>query len=179
MPKPEFRSQKELLDSVIRVDHAGEYGAMRIYQGQMAATKDPETKALIFHMQEQERRHLAFFEKEMKCRRVRPTALMPLWHYGAYALGFVTALMGRKTAMLCTQAVEEVIDEHYAEQVGELADNKNESELLAKIERYRIEELEHKEIAIEHGSMEAPLYIFVRRAIGGLCKGAIEMSKRV
>ena len=179
MPKPEFRSTEELLSSIIRVDHAGEYGAMRIYQGQMAAIKDPQTKALISHMQEQEQEHLSFFEKEMKLRKVRPTALLPLWHYGAYALGFMTALMGKRTAMLCTQAVEEVIDEHYIEQISELESDKNEAELLAKIEQYRAEELEHKDMAIDHGSMEAPFYVFVRKAIRGLCKGAIEISKRV
>lgn len=178
MPRPEFRDSKALLDSIIRVDHAGEYGAMRIYQGQLAATKDPRTKALISHMQEQEQRHLAFFEEEMKSRKVRPTVLLPLWHYGSYALGFVTALMGKKTAMLCTQAVEEVIDEHYAEQSLSLRENKDEAELLERIEEYRAEELEHKELAIDHGSMEAPLYSFVRKAIGGVCRVAIELSKR-
>lgn len=179
MVRPEFRSKEERLRSMIRVNHAGEYGAMRIYKGQMAATKDLQTKTLISHMQEQEERHLAFFEQEMKNRRVRPTALLPLWHIGAYVLGFTSARISNKMAMLCTQAVEEVIDKHYANQISVLEDNTEETELLSTIEQFRTEELEHKDIAIDHGSMEAPLYSFVRQTIGGLCKGAIELSKRI
>jgi ubiquinone biosynthesis monooxygenase Coq7 len=176
MPKPIF---EENIDGVIRVNHAGEYGAMRIYQGQMDATKDAKTKKLIAHMMEQEARHLGYFEDEMKRRKVRPTFLLPVWHYASYALGFATSLLGKKTAMLCTQAVEEVIDDHYAKQVVGLRDNKNEELLLAKIEEYRLEELEHKDIAIDHGSKSAPLYGLLHGVIGSMCKTAIGISKRL
>jgi ubiquinone biosynthesis monooxygenase Coq7 len=178
MPKPLFKTKDSDLSSMIRVNHAGEYGAMRIYQGQMDATKDPETKKLISHMMEQESRHLGYFEEEMRRRQVRPTPLLPVWHYGAYALGFITSLIGSKTAMLCTQAVEEVIDEHYSDQLEQLAQNKDEAALRATIEEYRLEELEHKEIATEHGSTNAPFYGFFHSVIGGVCKVAIGLSKR-
>jgi ubiquinone biosynthesis monooxygenase Coq7 len=178
VPKPEFRQAKAVTDSIIRVNHAGEYGAVRIYQGQLDASKNSGTKALISHMLDQEQKHLAFFENAMKQRSTRPTILMPLWHYGAYFLGFITAKMGAKTAMLCTQAVEEVIDEHYAQQIHDLQNNESEPELLSKIEQFRQEELEHKDAAIDHGSMEAPLYFCIRKVIGSICKAAIELSKK-
>jgi len=175
MPKPIF---KDTTESMIRVNHAGEYGAMRIYQGQLDATKDPKTKELITHMMEQELAHLRYFEEEMKLRKVRPTILLPVWHYASYALGFATSLLGKQAAMLCTQAVEEVIDNHYTEQIQALRCNKDESSLLTKIEEYRLEELEHKEIAIDHGSKNTPLYALLHGAIGLICKVAINISKK-
>ena len=108
--------ENEIVESMIRVDHAGEYGAMRIYAGQLAFLKDAKSRELVEHMQAQEKRHLETFEGLMRERKVRPTVLMPLWHAAGYALGAATALLGEKAAFACTVAVESVIDKHYAAQ---------------------------------------------------------------
>jgi 3-demethoxyubiquinol 3-hydroxylase len=179
MPRPEFKKQNTLLDEIIRVDHAGEYGARRIYQGQIAACRNKEDMALLSKMLKQEEVHLEFFTKAMQERKIRPTLLLPLWHFGGYALGFVTSLMGKKTAMLCTEAVEEVIDEHYSQQLLDLQNNQEEQLLKNKIEQFREEELEHRDIAIEHGSTEAPGYKIIHQVIKSICRTAISISKRV
>lgn len=179
MPRPEFTKQNTFLDETIRVDHAGEYGAKRIYQGQIAACRNKEDLALLSKMLKQEEVHLAFFAKQIEERKIRPTLLLPFWHFGGYALGFVTSLIGRKTAMLCTEAVEEVIDEHYSEQIVNLKNIQKEHILKGKIEQFREEELEHRDIAIEHGSRQAPGYRIIHQVIKSICKGAISISKRV
>jgi len=170
-------SKDELLKQIIRVNHAGEYGAKRIYEGQMAVLKNSPVYPTIRHMAEQEEEHLAYFSETLAKRSVRPTALMPVWHVAGYALGAVTALMGERAAMACTVAVEEVIDEHYQEQLAQLGED--EAELRAKITQFRDEELEHKDTALDHEARLAPAYPLLRAAIRLGSKLAIEVAKRV
>lgn len=166
------------LHSMLRVDHAGEYGATRIYAGQLAVLRGGSRAAhLVAHMAAQEERHLARFNQLLTERRVRPTLLQPLWHVGGFALGAVTALISEKAAMACTDAVETEIDRHYEEQLVELGDR--DPELAADIRQFQVEELEHRDTARAHGSMEAPAYPLLSAAIRGVCKVAIAVSKRV
>ncbi len=163
---------------MIRVNQAGEYGAKRIYAGQLAIMGDRHPSArLISHMAEQEERHLESFNTLMAERGVRPTMLQPFWHMAGFALGAATALMGPKAAMACTAAVETEIDKHYAEQLDELGDD--EPELKAMIADFQAEELEHKATAIEHGAEQAPAYPLMSVAIRMGCKAAIAMAKRL
>ncbi len=167
------------LDAMLRVDQAGEYGAKRIYAGQLAVMGDraPDSGA-IAHMAEQEQRHLDRFDAMLAERGVRPTALQPVWHVAGYALGAATALMGPKAAMACTAAVETEIDRHYREQLDALADS-DEAELKATIARFRDEELEHKATAEAAGAHEAPGYPLLSAAIRLGCRAAIGLSKRI
>jgi ubiquinone biosynthesis monooxygenase Coq7 len=174
MPKPEFRNKKDIIDSMIRIDHAGEYGAMRIYQGQMKALKEENQD--IRHMYEQEVKHYNFFHEVMSSRNIRPTIMLPYWHFMSYFLGFATAKLGIKTAMLCTESVENVIDKHYLAQINYLKSIPDEKDLLSKIETYREEELEHKEVASEYN--EFRIYdILLGKLIEAICEVAIKMSK--
>ena len=166
----------EMLERIVRVDHAGEYGAVRIYEGQLAVLGKSESGDVIRHMAEQEREHLAKFDELIGERRVRPTALMPLWHVAGYALGAATAMMGERAAMACTAAVEEVIDEHYAGQAEKLGDD--EAELRDTIEKFRAEELEHRDTALEHEAELAPGYEVLSAAIKKGSKLAIWLSER-
>lgn len=170
--------REEELARMIRVDQAGEYGARRIYEGQLAVMgrNHPNTET-VKHMHEQELRHLETFDRLVSERRVRPTALQPIWHVAGFALGAATALMGDKAAMACTVAVEEVIDEHYAEQSARLEDD--ESELRDTIEEFRAEELEHRDTALEHGAAQAPGYEVLSAAIKTGSRLAIWLSQRV
>ncbi len=170
-------SKAHLIDQIIRVDHAGEYGAKRIYQGQMAVLKKSPAYQTIKHMAEQEEEHLEYFSKEIGERKVRPTFLMPLWHVGAYAMGAATAMMGEKAAMACTVAVEEVIDEHYREQIDLLGDD--EKELKKNIEKFRAEELEHRDIGLANNAEEAHGYPVLKGAVRFMTKMAIELSKKI
>ncbi len=172
-------SKPEMLERMIRVDHAGEYGAVRIYEGQLAVLGAAASRPDIEHMAEQERVHLAKFDDLIRERQVRPTALMPLWHVAGFALGAGTALMGEKAAHACTVAVEEVIDEHYAEQVAALDAEGDESDLRNTFEKFRLEELEHRDTALEKGAEEAPGYEALRMAVRTGSKLAIWLSKRV
>ena len=166
------------LHSMLRVDHAGEYGATRIYAGQLAVLRAGSRAAhLVAHMAAQEDRHLARFNHLLAERRVRPTLLQPLWHVGGFALGAATALIGEKAAMACTDAVETEIDLHYAEQLEQLGDQ--DPELAADIRQFQAEELEHRDTAREHGALEAPAYPLLSIAIRTICKAAIAVSKRV
>ncbi|MBU6475731.1 MAG: demethoxyubiquinone hydroxylase family protein [Alphaproteobacteria bacterium] len=166
--------------SMIRVDHAGEYGAKRIYQGQMDVLgKNPKLKRLIGHMAAQEEVHLGFFEKEIAVRQVRPSALHPLWHAAGYALGAITAKMGAEAAMACTVAVEEVISEHYAEQLDALKKNKSEKKLHAAIRKFKAEEEEHHDIGLEHDAETAPAYPLLTKAIKAGARIAIAVAKRI
>ena len=162
---------------MIRVDHAGEYGAKRIYEGQLAVLGRSEKAAIIQHMADQEREHLETFERLVIERRVRPSALQPLWHVAGFALGAGTALLGERAAMACTVAVEEVIDEHYAKQAGRLGPE--ESGLRETIERFRAEELEHRDIGLEHEAEQAPGYRLLSAAIKGGSRLAIWVAERV
>lgn len=169
--------EKQDVESMIRVDHAGEYGAMRIYAGQLAVMKDSAERKAIEHMAEQEKEHFQVFNQIMKERRVRPTALMPLWHVTGYALGAATALMGKKAALACTVAVESVIDEHYASQKERLGNN--DINLSENIEKFRKEEMEHHDMAIEQGAEQAPLYSLLSVSIRAASKLAIWLSVRI
>jgi len=166
-----------LLRRMIRVDHAGEYGARRIYEGQLAVLGGSPSGPTLRHMHEQEARHLKTFEALMVERRVRPTLLQPLWHVAGFALGAGTALMGEKAAMACTVAVEEVIDEHYANQAEQLGDD--ETALRETIEEFRADELEHRDTALEHGAEQAPGYEVLSAAVKAGSRLAIWLSKRI
>ena len=174
MPKPYFYNKNQVIDEILRVNHAGEYGAVQIYEGQLSSYSN----ITINHMLDQEKIHLAYFESQIQSHKSRPTIFLPLWHIGGYLMGRISAMIGPKTAMLCTEAVEEVIDEHYRGQKQVLHDI-GEKELAKNVEAFRLEELEHRDIAIEHGSMNAPVYGFVKGLISRVCKVAIWMSKAV
>jgi ubiquinone biosynthesis monooxygenase Coq7 len=164
--------------AMLRVDQAGEYGATRIYAGQLAVLRGSSPAAhLVTHMAGQEAQHLARFNQLMAERRVRPTLLQPLWHVGGFALGAVTALISEEAAMACTDAVETEIDKHYAEQLEDLGDS--DPELSADIRQFQAEELEHRDTAREAGAMNAPAYPLLTFAIRGVCRAAIEISKRI
>ncbi len=168
---------REYLERVVRVDHAGEYGAKRIYQGQLAVLRGTRHEPTIRHMQEQEQVHLDTFSRLIAERRVRPTALLPLWHVAGFALGAITAAMGPRAAMACTVAVEEAIDDHYAEQAAALGED--ESALKADIERFRAEELEHRDIGLANEAELTPGYRLLYAAIKTGCRVAIRVTERV
>ena len=165
-------------EAMIRVDHAGEYGAVRIYEGQLAVfgSKKSETADAIRKMAEQEQEHLAAFDKLINERRVRPTALEPVWRVAGFALGAATALMGEKAAMACTAAVEQVIDEHYAQQIGRLDGDPS---LKKAVEKFRADEVAHKNEALELGAEEAPGYKLLSETIKAGCRLAITLSERL
>jgi ubiquinone biosynthesis monooxygenase Coq7 len=162
---------------MIRVDHAGEYGAKRIYQGQLAVLGHTDKAGTIRHMQAQEQVHLDTFAALIAARRVRPTALLPFWHLAGFALGAVTAALGTRAAMACTVAVEEAIDEHYQAQVEALGET--EPELRRTIETFRAEELEHRDIGLANEAELAPAYRLLSAAIKAGCKVAIKVAERV
>lgn len=170
-------SHEQSLARMIRVDHAGEYGAARIYAGQLAVLRDSGKADLVRHMKAQEDVHLDTFNRMVADRRVRPTALLPFWHLAGFALGAVTAALGEKAAMACTVAVEETIDEHYAQQVRALGET--EPALRDTLERFRAEELEHRDIGLAHGAKDAPGYRLLSAAIKTGCRVAIRLSERI
>jgi 3-demethoxyubiquinol 3-hydroxylase len=162
---------------MIRVDHAGEYGAARIYDGQLAVLGRSRTVAAVHEMAEQEKRHLVAFERLVVARRVRPTLLTPLWHVAGFALGAVTAFMGERAAMACTVAVEEVIDEHYRRQAERLGPE--EAALKQEILAFRKDELDHRDTAIAAGGTEVAGYGLLAGAIKAGSRLAIWLSERV
>jgi ubiquinone biosynthesis monooxygenase Coq7 len=166
-----------VVERTIRVDHAGEYGAKRIYEGQLAVLGRTKYGPLIEHMKAQEQVHLDTFSRLIGERRVRPTALLPFWHVAGFALGAASALLGHRGAMACTVAVEEAIDEHYRAQEDILGDD--EAALRADIARFRAEELEHRDTGLEHEAEQAPAYRLLSAAIKTGCKIAIKISERV
>ncbi|XP_039310259.1 5-demethoxyubiquinone hydroxylase, mitochondrial [Solenopsis invicta] len=168
----------KVLDSIIRVDHAGELGADRIYAGQMAVLGRTTVGPTIQHMWDQEKRHRAKFEELIRKYRVRPTVLTPLWNIAGFALGAGTALMGKKAAMACTVAVETVIVEHYNDQLRMLMTSENvDKEILETIKKFRDEEQEHHDTGIDHGAEQAPFYQALTNVIKFGCKTAISISK--
>lgn len=176
IPNPLTKEQQ--LDRIIRVDHAGEYGAVRIYEGQLAVFGDHHPMSdTIKHMKEQEDVHLERFNKLIHKYNARPTIITPLWHVAGFALGAGTALLGTKAAMACTEAVEEVIDQHYAEQIENLGDD--ESELAETLEKFRQEEVEHREIAIKNGAQQAPGHALLYGAIKLGVKTVIKIAERI
>ena len=172
-------TKEKLIERMIRVDHAGEYGAVRIYEGQLAVLGESGSADTIREMMKQEEVHLAEFNRLISQRTVRPTALMPLWHLAGFALGAGTALLGEKVAMACTVAVEEVIDEHYAAQVERLDSEKDELELRNTFEKFRLEELEHRDTGLEHGAQDVPGYGALTKVIKKGSKLAIWLSERI
>ena len=166
--------------SMIRVDQAGEFGATRIYAGQLAVMGEREPlSAEIRAMAEQEAGHRAQFDALMARRGVRPTALQPIWHVAGYALGAATALMGPEAAMACTAAVEEEIDQHYSDQLAELEATGDDPELADMIREFRADEREHRETALAHGAERALGFPLLSAAIRLGCRAAIAVSRRV
>ena len=165
------------IERFLRVDHAGERAAQQIYKGQLAVLANHEMADEIRHMMDQEVEHLETFDSLLNERQVRPSLLDPIWGAAGFTLGVVTAAMGPKAAMACTIAVEEVIGEHYQKQADILG--KDERALQATVERFRDEELEHRDIAVEHDGREARHYSLLRKVIQRGCRTAIKIAEKV
>ena len=164
------------IDRFLRVDHAGELGAKRIYEGQIAVLKNHPVAEEIQHMKDQEQEHLDTFENLLNDYQVRPSVMTPFWNVAGFALGAVTAAMGPKAAMACTIAVEEVIGEHYNDQASTLDDD--EAELRATLLKFRDEELEHRDTAVDHDGEQAVGYPVMRQIIQVGCRTAIKLAER-
>tara|TARA_B110001452_G_scaffold189114_1_gene159338 strand:- start:528 stop:1055 length:528 start_codon:yes stop_codon:yes gene_type:complete len=174
-------TSKNKIEEFIRVDHAGERGAVKIYEGQLLALntliKDDDLKKIIEEMKVHEKEHCDFFEKEIKKRKIKPTKLLPLWDLLGVGLGFGSTLLGKKAAMLCTASVEEVIDKHYLSQINQL--DTDENELKKKIIKFREDELHHKDIAYEKGATKKGLYSILDKVIKVGSKIAINISEKI
>ncbi|NDG89611.1 MAG: demethoxyubiquinone hydroxylase family protein [Proteobacteria bacterium] len=172
---------KNKIEEFIRVDHAGERGAVKIYEGQLLAlntlVKDEKLKKTIEEMKVHEKEHCEFFEKEIKKRNIKPTKLLPLWDLLGVTLGFGSTLLGKKATMLCTASVEEVIDKHYQNQIDQL--DKSEKELKNKIIKFREDELHHKDIAYEKGATKKGCYSILDKVIKTGSKIAINISEKI
>ena len=169
-------TKEQMIARMIRVDHAGEYGAKRIYEGQLAVLGKSESSRAIKEMADAEMLHLETFDRLLVERKVRPTVLSPIWHFAGFALGSATALLGEKAAMACTVAVEEVIEEHYKKQAQEL--DEEDSELRKTIEEFAADEASHKNTAMDHEAEEAILYRPMVKAIKSGTRIAIWLSER-
>ncbi|KQW81963.1 demethoxyubiquinone hydroxylase family protein [Brevundimonas sp. Root1279] len=181
LPRPGVGASRRRRAEILRVDHAGEYAAVHIYRAQRAVFEGRAGKDAIAadleEMRGQEAVHLARFDALLNAERVRPTVMTPVWRLAALALGAGTALMGEKAAHACTEAVEDVIEKHYAEQIAELQDR--DPALAAELSRFRDEEMAHHDHAVEHGSREAPGYGLLSAVIKAGCRAAIKVSERV
>ena len=175
------KTNQKTLEEIIRVDHAGERGAIKIYEGQLLALKtikqDESLKDKIEKMKEQEKEHLEYFEKEIQKRKIKPTYLLPLWDIMGVTLGFGTALLGKKAAMLCTASVEEVIEDHYQNQLKKLGND--EMELKAKIEKFKSDEVDHKNMAYEAGATNKGMYSIMDQVIRVGSRIAISISEKI
>ena len=175
------KTDKKTLEEIIRVDHAGERGAIKIYEGQLLALKtikqDNALKDKIEEMKEHEKEHLEYFEKEIQKRKIKPTYLLPLWDLMGVGLGFGTALLGKKAAMLCTASVEEVIEDHYQNQLKRLGED--EKDLKAKIEKFKGDEINHKNIAYESGATNKGIYSIMDKVIRAGSRIAITISEKI
>ena len=175
------KTNQKLLEEFIRVDHAGERGAIKIYEGQLLALKtimkNDELKAKIEEMKIHEEEHAEFFENEIKKRNIKPTKFLPLWDLLGLGLGFGSTILGNKAAMLCTASVEEVIDEHYQNQINKLQDD--EKNLKKKIIKFREDELHHKDIAYENGASKDGLYSILDKVIKTGSRIAITISEKI
>ena len=175
------KTDKKIIEEIIRVDHAGERGAIKIYEGQLLALKtikqDEILKDKIEEMKEQEKEHLEYFEKEIQKRKIKPTSMLPLWDLMSVTLGFGAALLGKKAAMLCTASIEEVIDEHYRNQLKKLGND--EKDLKKKIEKFKADEVNHKNIAYKLGATNKGLYSIMDKVIRTGSKIAIIISKKI
>ena len=176
-----MKKTDQRVQEFIRVDHAGERGAVKIYEGQLLAlntiVKNESLKKTIEDMKEHEIEHCQFFEKEIKKRNIEPTKFLPLWDLLGVGLGFGSTLLGKKAAMLCTASVEEVIDKHYLDQINQLGPE--EEELKKKITKFRQDELDHKDIAYEEGATKKGLYAIMDRIIKTGSKLAINISEKI
>lgn len=178
MPKPYFNNENKLKE-ILMVNHAGEFGAKRIYQGQLSFTKNPRDKSIIQHMLEQELEHLNYFENEIKLGRAKPTFLLPAWGVLGYILGALSAMAGAKTSMLVTESIEKVIVKHYQEQIEYLENYDNHNQLLIKIKQFKQEEAEHIEIAIKNDSKNVELHNVLSTMVKIMCNMAILLSKKI
>ena len=176
-----MKSSKNRIEEFSRVDHAGERGAVKIYEGQLLAlntiVKDDDLKKTIEEMKIHEKEHCEFFENEIKKRKIKPTKLLPLWDLLGVGLGFGSTILGKKAAMLCTASVEEVIDEHYQNQINQLGSE--ERKLKKKIIKFREDELHHKDIAYERGATKKGLYSIMDKVIKTGSKIAISISEKI
>ena len=174
------KTDKKLLEQFIRVDHAGERGAIKIYEGQLLALKtfmkNDKLKNQIEEMKKHEKEHAEFFDKEIKKRNIKPTKFLPLWDLLGVGLGFGSTILGTKAAMLCTASVEEVIDEHYQNQINKIEDN--EKELKKKIVKFREDELHHKDIAYDNGATKEGFYSILDKVIKTSSRIAITISEK-
>jgi ubiquinone biosynthesis monooxygenase Coq7 len=175
------KTNKNKVEKFIRVDHAGERGAIKIYEGQLLALntfiKDENLKKIIEQMKIHEKEHCDYFEKEIKKRNIAPTKLLPLWDLLGVGLGFSSTILGRKASMLCTASVEEVIDEHYLDQIQQLGSD--EKKLKEKIIKFRQDELHHKDIAYEEGATKKGIYSILDKIIKTGSKIAISISEKI
>ena len=175
------KTNKKTLEEIIRVDHAGERGAIKIYEGQLLALKtikqDEVLKDAIEEMKNHEKQHLEYFENQIQKREIKPTYFLPLWDLMGVALGFGTALLGKKAAMLCTASVEEVIEDHYQNQLKKLGND--EMELKAKIEKFKNDEINHKNIAYESGATNSGIYSLMDKVIKTGSRIAITISEKI
>ena len=175
------KTNRKTLEEIIRVDHAGERGATKIYEGQLLALKtikqDEVLKDKIEEMKKKEKEHLDYFEKEIQKRKIKPTYLLPLWDVMGVTLGFGSALLGKKAAMLCTASVEEVIEDHYQNQLKKLGND--EMNLKAKIEKFKVDEVSHKNIAYEAGATNKGLYSIMDKVIRTGSRIAITISEKI
>ena len=175
------KTNSKKIEEFIRVDHAGERGAIKIYEGQLLALKtlckDSNLQKTIEKMKIHEKEHCDFFEKEIKKRNIEPTKFLPLWDLLGVGLGFGSTILGKKAAMLCTASVEEIIDSHYQNQINQLGSD--EKELKEKIIKFRTDELHHKDIAYEKGATKNGLYGILDKIIKTGSKVAINISKKI
>ena len=175
------KTNQKILEEIIIVDHAGERGAIKIYEGQLLALKtikqDESLKDKIEEMKEHEKEHLEYFEIEIQKRKIKPTYLLPLWDLMGVTLGFGTALLGKKAAMLCTASVEEVIEDHYKNQLKKLGND--EMNLKNKIEKFKGDEVNHKNIAYEAGATNKGLYSIMNKVIKTGSRIAITISEKI
>ena len=175
------KTNKNTVEEFIRVDHAGERGAVKIYEGQLLAlntfVKDDNLKKIIQEMKVHEKEHFDFFENEIKKRNIKPTKFLPLWDLLGVGLGFGSTILGKKAAMLCTASVEEVIDEHYSNQIKQLKND--EKKLKEKIIKFREDELHHKDIAYDHGATKKGIYSILDKIIKTGSKIAINISEKI
>ena len=175
------KTNKKKIEEFIRVDHAGERGAIKIYEGQLLALntiiKDQKLESIIKEMKEHEKEHCDFFEKEIKKRKIKPTIFLPLWDLLGVSLGFGSVVLGKKAAMLCTASVEEVIDGHYQNQINQI--KKDEQKLKNKIIKFRCDEINHKNTAYEEGASKKGLYSILDKVIKTGSKIAINFSEKL
>ncbi len=174
-------TNRKTVEEIIRVDHAGERGAIKIYEGQLLALNtfknNDKLKNLIEEMKEHEKEHFEYFDKEIRTRNIKPTIFLPIWDLLGVTLGFGTTMLGEKAAMLCTASVEEVIDEHYKNQLDKLGED--EKNLKKSIAKFREDENDHKNIAYDRGATKKGLYSILDKIIQTSSKAAIKISEKI